>query len=53
MHGNGFFNSGLLDSDATVAAADQHPGHASRQPGTFAYICLIHPFMKGEVTVTP
>jgi plastocyanin len=52
LHGNGFFNSGLLDSDP------RSPLPASTQvrfaeAGTFAYICLIHPFMKGEVTVTP
>jgi len=22
-------------------------------PGTYSYICLIHPFMTGRVTVTP
>ncbi len=52
MHGNGFWNSGLLDSD------DATPNPQSTQvafgaAGTFAYICIIHPFMKGEVTVTP
>jgi plastocyanin len=51
-HGNGFYNSGLLDGDPNS------PLPASTQvrfaaPGTFAYLCLIHPFMTGKVTVTP
>jgi plastocyanin len=52
LHGNGFWNSGVLDGDAAS------PLPSSTQvrfgaPGTFAFICLIHPFMRGEVTVTP
>jgi plastocyanin len=52
LHGNGFWNSGLMDSD------DASPLPPSTQvkfgaAGTFAYICVIHPFMRGEVTVTP
>ena len=52
LHGNGFWNSGLLDGN------DGSPLPASTQvrfaaAGTFAYLCLIHPFMRGEVTVTP
>jgi len=52
LHGNGFWNSGLLDS------YDESPLPQSTQvkfgeAGTFGYICVIHPFMRGEVTVTP
>ena len=52
MHGNGFFNTGLLDSDGAT------PNPESTQvkfgaAGTFSYICVIHPFMQGAVTVTP
>jgi plastocyanin len=51
-HGNGFYNSGFLDS------VGPSPLPSSTQirftaPGSFALICLIHPFMKGTVTVTP
>ena len=51
-HGNGFWNSGILDGDAAT------PLPASTQvtftaPGSFALICLIHPFMTSTVTVTP
>jgi plastocyanin len=50
-HGNGFYNSGLLDQDAAT------PLPASTKltfgaPGTFSLICLIHPFMTNTVTVT-
>ncbi|GAA4483073.1 hypothetical protein GCM10023094_34100 [Rhodococcus olei] len=48
----------------TVTAADgafRSPGMGTgatyaftfREPGTFDYICTIHPFMHGTVTVTP
>jgi plastocyanin len=49
-HGNGFWNSGVLDA----AAASPLPSSASVQfgaPGTYTYYCLIHPFMKGTVVV--
>ncbi len=50
LHGNGFWNSGVLD---TVAAsplpADSSVTFAA--PGTYAFYCLIHPFMKATVTV--
>jgi plastocyanin len=50
MHGNGFWNSGLLDSDELTplpASTQVRFG----QPGTYSYLCLIHPFMQGQVTV--
>jgi plastocyanin len=50
-HGNGFWNSGVLDSDA----ASPNPASVKvtfTTPGTYAYICLLHPFMHGTVTVT-
>jgi plastocyanin len=51
-HGNGFYNSGLLDS------VGPSPLPSSTQlrfgaPGSFSLICVIHPFMKSTVTVTP
>lgn len=50
LHGNGFWNSGVLDG---VAAS---PLPASNKvtfstPGTYTYYCLIHTFMKGQVVV--
>jgi plastocyanin len=50
-HGNGFWNSGILDSDA----ASPQPAAGSVRfdaPGTYTFYCLIHPFMKATVNVS-
>ncbi len=49
-HGNGFVNTGVLDTD------DDSPQPATSsikftQAGTFTLYCLVHPFMVGTVTV--
>jgi plastocyanin len=49
-HGNGFANLGGLDRDSMT------PLPASGQvkfttPGTYHYVCLIHPFMRGTIIV--
>jgi plastocyanin len=49
-HGNGYWNSGALDA----ASASPLPESASVKfdtAGTYTYYCLIHPFMRGTVTV--
>jgi plastocyanin len=49
-HGNGFWNSGVLD----VVKESPLPASASVKfdtAGTYTYYCLIHPFMRGTVTV--
>ena len=52
-HGNGFINTGVMDSE------DASPFPSSAQitftkPGTYKYICIMHgPFMAGTLTVTP
>jgi plastocyanin len=51
-HGNGFLNTGLLDTNPTT------PGPASAtftfaKAGTYTYECVIHPGMDGTVIVTP
>jgi plastocyanin len=51
LHGNGFWNTGFLDSAAAT------PPPASGQvklaaAGTYNFYCLIHPFMKAVVTVS-
>ena len=51
QHGNGFFNVGILDRDA---ATPLNPGEARvtfNKPGTYNYICLVHPDMKGSIVV--
>ena len=50
-HGNGFANTGGLDRDPTT------PLPASGKiifttPGTYHYICVIHPFMRGTIIVS-
>ena len=51
-HGNGFANTGVLDQ----SSATPLPPKATiqfTQPGTYDFICLVHPFMHGQVVVTP
>lgn len=49
-HGNGFANTGALDQDA---ATPLPPSGTIKftQPGTYHFICLVHPFMQGTVVV--
>jgi plastocyanin len=50
LHGNGFWNSGIMDA----VAPGPLPGSGSVRlttPGTYAFVCLIHPFMKGTIAV--
>jgi plastocyanin len=52
LHGNGYWNSGVLD---VVASTPQLPASASvtfAGAGTYQLYCLIHPFMHGTVVVT-
>jgi plastocyanin len=43
---NGAFDSKALDTDQTWTST-------FTTPGTFPYVCSIHPFMQGTITVTP
>jgi plastocyanin len=49
-HGNGFWNSGALDS---LAATPLPSANAVKftQAGTYQFYCLVHPFMHGTVVV--
>jgi plastocyanin len=49
-HGNGFWNSGAMDS---VGATPLPASNAVRfsQAGTYQFYCLVHPFMHATVTV--
>jgi plastocyanin len=52
LHGNGFLNTGILDRDAGTP----NPGEMKvtfAQAGTYRYMCLVHPEMVGQITVTP
>lgn len=50
-HGNGFANTGVLDS----APVTKQIGPSSKidftTPGTYHFVCLIHPFMQGTIIV--
>jgi plastocyanin len=52
LHGNGFWNSGVLDSvvGSPLPASNQVTFAA---PGAYTFHCMIHPFMKVTVNVTP
>ena len=51
-HGNGFANSGGLDrgDDAPLRSQAKFTFTA---PGTYQYVCLLHPFMRGTIIVSP
>jgi plastocyanin len=50
LHGNGFWNSGFLDAvPASPLAASSTVTFTT--PGTYQFVCLIHTFMKGTITV--
>lgn len=50
LHGNGFWNSGLLDSDAATPLAGSSKVTFST-PGSYRFLCVIHSFMRGKITV--
>jgi plastocyanin len=49
-HGNGFLNTGVLDREAATPSPPSAQVTFSKA-GTYDYICLIHPFMKGQIVV--
>jgi plastocyanin len=51
-HGNGFYNTGFLAGGPPVPLATKQQVTFGA-PGTYPYLCLIHPFMTGSITVTP
>jgi plastocyanin len=50
-HGNGFANLGGLDRDGTTPLPPSGK-MVFTTPGTYHYVCLIHPFMQGTIIVT-
>jgi plastocyanin len=49
-HGNGFGNTGALDRDSSTPVLPSGSITFSA-PGTYHFVCLIHPFMHGTVIV--
>jgi plastocyanin len=50
LHGNGFWNSGVMDPVASTPPPAFNKVTFSA-PGTYTFHCLIHTFMKGTVVV--
>jgi plastocyanin len=48
-HGNGYVNTGLLDTDPQSAWPSKD-SITFTKAGTYKYLCLLHPEMRGEVT---
>ena len=49
-HGNGFWNSGAMDTDSkTLPQPSARVTFAA--PGTYKFVCLVHPVMRGTVIV--
>jgi plastocyanin len=49
-HGNGFANTGGLDRDRTTPLPTSQRIDFTA-PGTYHFVCLIHPFMHGTIVV--
>jgi plastocyanin len=49
LHGNGFWNTGLVDAVPSPLLTAGRVTFA--QAGNFTFLCLVHPFMKGTVIV--
>lgn len=50
LHGNGFWNSGVLDN-STITSRPSSKRLRFTAPGKYTLYCLIHPNMRGTVTV--
>jgi len=50
LHGNGFWNSGVMDRSSASAPPDSN-SVTFNTPGTYDYYCMIHPFMHGQIKV--
>jgi plastocyanin len=51
LHGNGFWSTGVLDTAASTPPPRSNAVKIGA-PGSYTFICLIHPFMKATVTAT-
>jgi len=49
-HGNGFWNSGVLDTSSATPLPTNNSVRFNAA-GTYTFYCLIHPFMKATITV--
>lgn len=50
LHGNGFWNAGVMDNDKTSPLPSNQSVRFDT-PGTYTFYCLIHPFMHVTIQV--
>ncbi len=50
-HGDGFANTGVMDNDPSTATIPSSGKIQFNAPGTYHYVCLVHPFMTGTIVV--
>ena len=50
-HGDGFGNTGALDTDSDTPTITPSNTIDFTTPGTYHFQCLIHPFMQGTIVV--
>jgi plastocyanin len=50
-HGNGLLNTGLLDNDPATKQIRSSSKIDFTTPGTYHFVCVIHPFMRGTIVV--
>lgn len=50
QHGNGFLSTGVLDTDKATPQPSTTKITFSK-PGTYHFVCMIHPFMHGTIVV--
>ncbi len=50
LHGNGFWNSGVLDASSATPQLAEANSVTFGAPGKYDFYCLVHPFMKATVT---
>ena len=51
LHGNGFWSTGVMDSDSSTPLLPASGKVTFAAAGTYTFYCLIHPFMHATVTV--
>jgi plastocyanin len=51
LHGNGFWNSGVMDESNSTPTLPASNSVTFGAAGDYKFYCLIHPFMVGTVTV--
>jgi plastocyanin len=51
QHGDGFANVGVLDESPATTTIQPSSKIVFTAPGTYQFICLIHPFMHGTIIV--